>query len=133
MYCFQSESGWHGTCGKKRNGGTVMESEKDRFGEKMRLVERAKEDIYFAEKDRELIAELKARLVEVRPGSALRCPKCQGEWSTYKFMDFVLERCKSCEGVWLDRGELEAIINKVARSPLALFVEKFIRRGEESR
>jgi hypothetical protein len=29
-----------------------MEDQKDRFGEKMRLVERAKEDIYFAEKDR---------------------------------------------------------------------------------
>lgn len=36
-----------------------MENERDRFGEKMRLVEQAKEDIYFAEKDRELIAKLK--------------------------------------------------------------------------
>ncbi len=36
-----------------------MESEKDRFGEFMRLLERAKEDIYFAAKDRELIEKLK--------------------------------------------------------------------------
>ena len=42
-----------------------MEDQKDRFGEKMRLVERAKEDIYFAEKDRELIENLKARLKKV--------------------------------------------------------------------
>ncbi len=28
-----------------------MENERDRFGEKMGLVEQAKEDIYFAEKD----------------------------------------------------------------------------------
>ncbi len=35
-----------------------MEDEKDRFGEKMKLVERAREDIYFAEKDRELIESL---------------------------------------------------------------------------
>jgi hypothetical protein len=33
----------------------VMENEKDRFGETMRLVERAKEDIYFAERNRELL------------------------------------------------------------------------------
>ena len=32
-----------------------MESEKDRFGDAMRLVERAKEDIYFRERDRELL------------------------------------------------------------------------------
>jgi len=32
-----------------------MADEKDGFGETMRLVERAKEDIYFAEQDRELI------------------------------------------------------------------------------
>lgn len=33
-----------------------MEGEEDRFGEIMRLVELAKEDIYFAAKDRELTA-----------------------------------------------------------------------------
>lgn len=41
-----------------------MENEKDRYGEKMRLVERAKEDIYFAEKDRELIEKLRKELRE---------------------------------------------------------------------
>ena len=42
-----------------------MEDQKDRFGEKMKLVERAKEDIYFAEKDRELIEKLKVRLKRI--------------------------------------------------------------------
>ena len=39
-----------------------MEDEKDRFGEKMKLVERAREDIYFAAKDRELIEKLRRHL-----------------------------------------------------------------------
>ena len=39
-----------------------MVDEKDRFGETMKLVERAKEDIYFAQRDRELIEKLKAQL-----------------------------------------------------------------------
>lgn len=113
----------------------AMDNEKDRFGEKMRLVERAKEDIYFAEKDAELLAKLKAHLTKVEAGGAaqLYCPKCKGELATYKFMEFVLERCKRCEGIWLDHGELEAILNKVTRSPLAAFVERFISKGEEIR
>jgi hypothetical protein len=42
-----------------------METEKDRFGEKMRLVERAKEDIYFAQRDRELLEKLRSDLRRV--------------------------------------------------------------------
>ena len=42
-----------------------MADEKDRFGETMRLVQRAKEDIYFAQRDRELIEKLKAQLQKV--------------------------------------------------------------------
>jgi len=39
--------------------------EKDRFGEKTEFVERAKEDFYFAAKDRELIEEMKADLQKI--------------------------------------------------------------------
>lgn len=88
-----------------------MENEKDRFGEKMRLVERAREDIYFAAKDRELIEKLKAVLKKVeRPGKedqGLACPKCSGKLESYSFMEFFLDRCQACGGVWLDKGELE--------------------------
>ena len=49
-----------------QTGDRGMENEKDRFGNKMRLMERAKEDIYFAAKDRELIEKLKARLEKLQ-------------------------------------------------------------------
>ena len=39
-----------------------MADDKDRFGDTMKLVERAKEDIYFAERDRELIEKIKSQL-----------------------------------------------------------------------
>jgi nucleotide-binding universal stress UspA family protein len=39
-----------------------VETEKDRYGEKLKLVRRARENIYFAEKDRQLIARLRTRL-----------------------------------------------------------------------
>lgn len=107
-----------------------MEDEKDRFGEKMRLVERAKEDIYFAEQDRQLIEKLKAHLAKVEKAEAaalpLLCPKCQAKLETYTFMEFVLERCTGCEGIWLDKGELKGVLRKVTRGPLAALIEKFI-------
>jgi len=37
-----------------------MADDKHRFGETMKLVERANEDIYFEQRDRELIERLKA-------------------------------------------------------------------------
>ena len=109
-----------------------MENEKDRFGDKMRLVERAKEDIYFAAKDRELIEKLKARLEKLQPrpeAPAPPCPKCQGKLESYSFMEIILDRCPACGGIWFDRGELEQILKKVSRGPLAAPAERFLGGG----
>jgi Zn-finger nucleic acid-binding protein len=102
-----------------------MADEKDRFGETMKLVERAKEDIYFAEQERELIAKLKAKLQPVgKRESRLGCPKCPGDLETYSFEGFVLDRCRGCGGVWMDKGELEAVIRKIGRGPLGAWIDK---------
>jgi Transcription factor zinc-finger len=101
--------------------GKNMEGERDRFGEFMKLLERAKEDIYFAAKDQELIAKLKQRLEKVdRPDEAaeLHCPKCHGLLERYTLMDFLLDRCQACGGVWFDKDEIDAIAALVGRSPL---------------
>ena len=57
-----------------------MVEEKDRFGETMKLLERAKEDIYFAQRDRELIEKLKAQLQKVED-VGVETPLPQGPWS----------------------------------------------------
>jgi Zn-finger nucleic acid-binding protein len=112
-----------------------MEGEKDRFGEKMKLVERAKEDIYFAARDLELIAKLRAQLKKVaapRPADRpLNCPKCKGRLESYSFMDFALDRCDQCGGVWLDPGELEGLLKKSSHSPLISFVERLLGDAEK--
>ncbi len=96
-----------------------MTDEKDRYGETMKLVERAKEDIYFAERDRELMAKLKAKLQKVEKTVIdLRCPKCAGHLESYTFEGFALDRCDKCGGIWMDRGELEGVVRKVSRGPL---------------
>ena len=106
-----------------------MEDQKDRFGEAMRLLERAQEDIYFAAKDRELIEKLKAQLKKIeRPAAEnkFQCPKCQRQLESYAFMQLTLEHCPSCGGVWLDKGELETILKRVTRSSMATTVKHFL-------
>ncbi len=106
-----------------------MENEKDRFGDTMRLVERAKEDIYFAEQDRQVLEKLRSQLAKsklsTRRGS---CPKCPGRLEAYTFEGFALDRCHECGGVWLDRGELEAIVRKIRRGPLGAWLDTLMAK-----
>jgi tRNA(Ile2) C34 agmatinyltransferase TiaS len=104
-----------------------MADEKDRFGETMKLVERAKEDIYFAERDREILENLRARLFKVEEAAKeLHCPKCSGVLESHAFEGFLLDRCRDCGGIWMDKGELEGVIRKVSRGPLGAWIDKMI-------
>jgi len=106
-----------------------MADEKDRFGDTMRLVERAKEDIYFAERDRELIDKLRGQLRKVdKEGEVLRCPKCSGRLESYTFQGFMLDRCSECGGVWMDSGELEGVVRKISRGPLGAWIDKLTEK-----
>ena len=101
-----------------------MENEKDRFGDTMRLVERAKEDIYFAQRDRELLDKLRGQLRKVETVEAARsCPKCPGRMEGYTFEGLPLDRCHECGGIWLDRGELEAIVRLISRGRLGAWLD----------
>ena len=49
------------------------------------------------------------RRTDVAP--ALVCPKCQGAMRTYVRSGLVVELCEDCRGMFLDRGELERLID----------------------
>ena len=108
-----------------------MENQKDRFGDTIRLVERAKENIFFAERDRELLERLRAQLRKVESTeTSPRCPKCPGKLESYMFHGIALDRCHECGGVWLDKGELEAIVRKINRGPVGEWIDKLTARNE---
>jgi Zn-finger nucleic acid-binding protein len=46
-------------------------------------------------------------------------------------MGLGLDRCESCEGIWLNKGELEEISRKAARGPLANFLESLLPRTKQ--
>lgn len=43
--------------------------------------------------------------------AALTCPKCGAEMRPYERNGIVIDQCLGCRGIFLDRGELEALIN----------------------
>lgn len=88
--------------------------EKDRLGNKLRDVERAREDQYFAERDRQLIERLRQSKegegdTALKEAAHMRCPKCGTRLNSHTLHDVSVDECPSCHGVWLDAGELEAL------------------------
>ena len=98
--------------------------------------ERANEDSYFAAKEHELIEELKTEFHNTeaarREAQMATCPKCSGKFQKYKFMGFSLERCENCEGIWLNKGELDGILRQQARGPLGAFLDRCFAKEESA-
>ena len=88
--------------------------EKDPFGDKLKDKERAEEDLYFAKRDRELLEKLRGgdesrRQDELRQVARGRCPR-DGEPLAHHSIDGVeVDECAACHGIWLEKGELEAL------------------------
>ena len=43
--------------------------------------------------------------------TTLTCPKCAGEMRTYERNGVHIDQCAECRGIFLDRGELDRLIN----------------------
>ena len=41
----------------------------------------------------------------------ITCPKCQGEMRQYERAGVTIDQCTECRGIFLDRGELERLID----------------------
>jgi hypothetical protein len=102
----------------------MSDGEKDRFGDKLRDVEKAREDKFFADRDRELLAKLKGQTQEqqeqaVRDLARTRCPRCGERLVTKTHLDVELDECPSQHGIWLDDGELEKLTTRESSGWLA--------------
>jgi len=89
-------------------------TEKDRYGEKLRDKERADEDRYFAEKDRSALEKIRAQQTSeqesaIRDLAKGRCPKCGDRLSAIDIDAVTIDKCGSCNGIWLEDGELEVL------------------------
>src|SRR5512145_2410929 len=91
------------------------------------------EDEYFArqefekrkkaeqEKQQSLAAAEKKRLRELH---RMKCPKCGMELIEIDYKQLKIDKCSSCDGVWLDAGELDAV-RKLEKSTLGRLFDAF--------
>lgn len=90
--------------------------------------EHANEEKYFSAQEHELIKQMKDEHqgVEADKRRVLSetCPKCSGKLDPYSVKGLIVERCESCEGVWLNKGALDEILRRQAAGPLGTFLER---------
>ena len=53
------------------------------------------------------------------PTATLVCPQCRGAMRSYERNGITIEQCQDCRGVFLDRGELERLIDAEGQDYLA--------------
>jgi len=46
---------------------------------------------------------------------SLTCPKCRGGMRTYERNGVTVDQCGECRGIFLDRGELERLVDAEVR------------------
>jgi Zn-finger nucleic acid-binding protein len=50
---------------------------------------------------------------------AMGCPACQTPLAMAERQGIEIDYCPDCRGVWLDRGELDKIVERSVREPAA--------------
>jgi len=60
------------------------------------------------EKDEKLKADERKKLKDAH---WMKCPKCGMDMTEIAFEHIQVDKCFSCEGIFLDKGEMEALVN----------------------
>jgi uncharacterized protein with PIN domain len=68
------------------------------------------------ERAKKVEEDLKKKMLEDERSSLkelhyMRCPKCGMQLVEIDYKGIKIDKCTECNGVWLDHGELEAIVN----------------------
>lgn len=64
----------------------------------------------------------------------LRCPSCDGAMQAVDRRGVLVDICRECRGVFLDRGELDKLLDDAAQAaPASPFAEEADRLGRRDR
>jgi uncharacterized protein with PIN domain len=89
----------------------------DRFMDKLRLRERAEEDLFFSRRDRQLLDRLhelaedeqRRRIAEV---ARMRCPECGARLGRVQHYGVAIEECPQGHGMWMNETEMRTVANR---------------------
>lgn len=86
--------------------------------------DRKSEDEWFARHEEVLLRQARRDRRRQQSSEAPRtvpCPKCDGSLAEEEVVGVVIDRCSSCQGIFLDRGELEEILLRSAQERRGFF------------
>lgn len=78
------------------------------------------EDLYIMKIEEEKLKKLRAECDQKREEDRkkfqkeshwMKCPKCGADLEEVDLQNIMIDKCKECEGVWLDRGELDLLVD----------------------
>ena len=81
-----------------------MADEKDRLGNKLHDVEKAREDQWARQRDAELVEKMRKRL------SQTACPNCKQLLVPKTEAGIQMHACPAGHGAWLDEAALKALL-----------------------
>lgn len=99
----------------------------------------SQEERYFYEVNKELIENQRRRLDEERERKLrevqktthwMKCPKCGSDLQESQLLGIRLEQCPSCQGFFLDRGELETLLKAKHSETFIGKLKKIFEPGE---
>lgn len=73
------------------------------------------------ERIKKIQAEEKKKLKELH---YMRCPKCGMDLIEIAYKNLKIDKCSSCEGIWLDAGEFE-MVTELEKNALDKFFKVF--------
>lgn len=102
-----------------------MTDSKDRFGDKLREKEKAEENRFFAEQDAARLEKLRSEK-EKKEFEGGHCPRDGAKLVEQTLEKVSVDICPTCNGIWLDSGELEAIEARVGESWFSKWVRNVL-------
>ena len=92
------------------------------------------EDEYFYKLDAEKIKKMRVEKDQIRKEEArqhrqeahwMKCPKCGADLKETNYQNVMIDICHECEGIWLDHGELELLVQGEAKVTKRFFKKLF--------
>ncbi|MBW2206883.1 MAG: zf-TFIIB domain-containing protein [Deltaproteobacteria bacterium] len=55
----------------------------------------------------------------------MKCPKCGSDLEEINLQSVFIDKCEQCDGIWLDHGELELLVDGQAKMTKGLLKKLF--------
>ena len=98
----------------------------------------AREEEYFYKRNKELIEkrrqELDAKRAEEEKAQRrsehwMKCPKCGGNMEEIDLAHILVDKCKECEGIFFEHGELETLLESQEQGGFLAGIRRIMNRG----